>query len=189
MAPGADLYLAGIRNLYDTGLSTALQKMVAYAKDQGKPLVVSNSWGSREGPRDGTGELASLVASHFGDGHPNRVILFAASNDAGHRNGNEGGGYFVKKSSASDSSPLGTIIRTDGDGGDYYEGLIACAWNASNSTKLNCRLHVLNSSGTILYSWTVTENNTKIFNGLDTYYTGSMTVYIEEVNGKYHLTS
>jgi len=187
MAPGADLYLAGIKDLNDTYLTNALKKMVSYADDQGKPLVVSNSWGSGWGPRDGTGEWAELVGQYFGDSHPNRVILFAASNDAGHQNGNEGGGLFVKKSAASSSSPLGTIIRTDGYGGEFYSGLIACAWNASNSTKLNCKLYVLDSSGTIKKSWTVTNDNTSSFSDLSTYYKGSMAVYIEQDNGKCQL--
>lgn len=184
MAPGADLYLAGINGLNDTGLTNALKKMVSYADAQGKPLVVSNSWGSGWGPRDGTGEWADLVGQYFGDSHPNRVILFAASNDAGHKTGNEGGGFFVKKSSASSSNPLGTIIRTDGEGRYYYVGLMACAWATS---KLNCKLHVLDASGTIKKTWTVTQNNTSSFSGLSTYYTGSMTVYIEQDNGKYML--
>lgn len=184
MAPGADLYLAGINGLNDTGLTNALKKMVSYADAQGKPLVVSNSWGSGWGPRDGTGEWADLVGQYFGDSHPNRVILFAASNDAGHKTGNEGGGFFVKKSSASSTNPLGTIIRTDGEGGYYYVGLMACAWATS---KLNCKLHVLDASGTIKKTWTVTKDNTSTFSGLSTYYTGSMTVYIEQNNGKYML--
>ena len=184
MAPGADLYLAGINGLNDTGLTNALKKMVSYADAQGKPLVVSNSWGSGWGPRDGTGEWATLVGQYFGDSHPNRVILFASSNDAGHKTGNEGGGFFVKKSSASSSNPLGTIIRTDGEGGYYYVGLMACAWATS---KLNCKLHVLDASGTIKKTWTVTKDNTSTFSGLSTYYTGSMTVYIEQNNGKYML--
>ena len=184
MAPGADLYLAGINGLNDTGLTNALKKMVSYADAQGKPLVVSNSWGSGWGPRDGTGEWADLVGQYFGDSHPNRVILFAASNDAGHKTGNEGGGFFVKKSSASSTNPLGTIIRTDGEGGYYYVGLMACAWATS---KLNCKLHVLDGSGTIKKTWTVTKDNTSTFSGLSTYYTGSMTVYIEQNNGKYML--
>ena len=184
MAPGADLYLAGINGLNDTGLTNALKKMVSYADAQGKPLVVSNSWGSGWGPRDGTGEWATLVGQYFGDSHPNRVILFAASNDAGHKTGNEGGGFFVKKSSASSSNPLGTIIRTDGEGGYYYVGLMACAWATS---KLNCKLHVLDGSGTIKKTWTVTKDNTSTFSELENYYSGSMIVYIEEDNGKYTL--
>jgi len=190
MAPGTDLYLAGIKGFNDTYLTNALKKMVTYADEQDKPLVVSNSWGSSWGPRTGTGDWADLVATYFGDDHPNHIILFAASNDAGHKNGNEGGGYFVKKSSASSNNPIGTIIRTDEYGGDYYQGLIACAWNASNSTKLNCNIYVLNSSGAILNSWTVTNAGSygfSSFSGLSTYYSGSMTVFIEQENGKYRL--
>lgn len=186
MAPGADLYLAGIKNLDESYLSSALKRMVAYADAQGKPLVVSNSWGSGWGPRDGTGEWAELVHTYFGDSHPNRVILFAASNDAGHQTDNEGGGFFVKKSSVSNSSPLGTIIRTDGDGGDSYVDLMACAWSAK---KLNCKLYVLNKKGEIQKTWTV-SNTTQSFSGLGTYYEGSLAVYIgqDDYNKKWQLT-
>ena len=183
MAPGADLYLAGVKGLNDTYLINALKKMVTYADSERKPLVVSNSWGSTWGPRDGTGEWADLVGQYFGDSHPNRIILFAASNDAGHKNGNEGGGLFVKKSAASSNSPLGTIIRTDGYGGDYYSGLMVCAWAPS---KLNCKLYVLDGSGDIKKTWTVTRE-TSSFSGLSTYYDGSMTVSIDQENGKYRL--
>ena len=176
MAPGADLYLAGIKDLDETYLSSALERMVRYADAQGKPLVVSNSWGSSLGPRDGTGEWAELVGKYFGKDHPNRVILFAASNDAGHQTGDEGGGFFVKKTSASSSSPLGTIIRTDGDGGDSYADLMACAWSVK---KLNCNIHVLDKKGKILKTWTV-KSETQSFSGLSTYYEGSLAVYIEQ---------
>ena len=184
MAPGADLYLAGVNGLEDTYLTNALKNMVTYADAQNKPLVVSNSWGSGWGPRDGTGEYATLVSQYFGKSHPNRVILFAASNDAGHRTGDEGGGFFVRKSSANNSSPLGTIIRTDGEGGDLYEGLMACAWSAQ---KLNCILYVLDKNGTVKKSWTVTSTK-ESFSGLSTYYDGSMAVYIEQENGKWQLS-
>ena len=60
MASGADLYLAGIKGLDDVQLTTALNKIVAYANAQNQPLVVSNSWGSIGGPREGTGEWADL---------------------------------------------------------------------------------------------------------------------------------
>lgn len=183
MAPGADLYLAGVNGLEDTYLTNALKKMVTYADGQGKPLVVSNSWGSGWGPHDGTGEYADLVAQYFGDSHPNHIILFAASNDAGRSTATEGGGFFVKKNSATSSSPLGTIIRTEGEGGNYYVGVMACAWASRN---LNCKLYVLDNSGTILKTWTVTRSQSS-FSGLSTYYSGSLTVYIEQENGKYNL--
>ena len=189
MAPGADLYLAGINGLDDTYLSNALKKMVTYADNQGKPLVVSNSWGSGFGPRTGTGEWATLVGKYFGNNYPNRVILFAASNDAGHSKDNEGGGYFVKKSSASDTSPLGTILRsaayTNTDAGYLYRGQVSVAWSSS---PLNCRIFVLDSStGAVKTYWTVTQNNTQTFNGLNTYYDGTLVVYKSSDNGKYYL--
>lgn len=182
MAPGADLYLAGIKGLKDTYLINALKKMVAYADEEGKPLVVSNSWGSSVGPRDGTGELAELVGQHFGDSHPDHIILFAASNDAGHRANNEDGGFFVKKSDVSSASPLGSVIRSNRYGGYYYGGMIA---SAIASKKMNCIIYVLDStSGNVLTSWSLTEP-TSTFSGLDAYYTGEMGVLFEENNGKY----
>lgn len=192
MAPGADLYLAGVNDLSDTHLTAALKKIVQYADEQGKPLVVSNSWGSQWGPHDGTGEWADLVGQYFGDNHPGRIILFASSNDAGNSKDNEGGGYFVKKSSASSESPLGTIVRSvyrpdndaDYDGGYHYKKVIASAWS---SKRLACRLYVLDSStGVVKTSWTVTST-TSSFSGLSTYYDGTITIGIAPNNGKYYL--
>ena len=188
MAPGADLYLAGVKGLSNTYLSNALKKMVQYADDQGKPLVVSNSWGSGWGPRDGTGEWADLVGQYFGDSHPNHIILFASSNDAGHSKDSEGGGFFVKKSSAKSASPLGTILRSawyaNTDAGYYYSGLISTAW-ASKS--LNCKIYVLhNQTGAVQDSWTV-GSSTSSFDGLSTYYDGTLYVYTGSENGKYYL--
>ena len=188
MAPAADLYLAGFKNLSDTYMMNALKKMVAYADQQGKPLVVSNSWGSGFGPHDGTGEWADIVGQYFGDNHPGRIILFASSNDAGHSKDNEGGGFFVKKSEASSDNPLATILRSatynDCDGGFLYQDLISSVWS---SKKLACRLYVLDSStGAVLKSWTVT-NSTSSFSELNTYYDGSLAIYIEQTNGKHRL--
>ena len=191
IAPGADLYLAGVKGLSDTGLTNALQKMVHYADSLDKPLVVSNSWGSRNGPHDGTGQWADLVHEYFGDSHPNRIIIFSSANDAGHSINGEGGGFFVKKSSASSSSPLGTIIRsayyTNTDGGYRYQGLVSYA---SSSSPLNCKIYVLdNLTGQVLTDWTLTTN-TKSFSGLDTYYSGTMSVNMAQnsYTGKYELS-
>ena len=179
MAPGADLYLAGVKDLSYTELMNAISNIVAYADSEGKPVVVSNSWGSQWGPHDGTGTLASFVSLYFGDSHPNHIILFASSNDAG--NGvAESGGYFVKKGDASQASPLGTIIRTKNKSGNGYSGLIASAWASS---KLNCELYVLdNSTGKVLMSrkFTTTETITNISvtenETTTTYYTGNLNV-------------
>ena len=184
MAPGADLYLAGICDLSDTQIAAALNKMVAYADGQNKPLVISNSWGSGWGPHDGTGEYADLVAQHFGDDHPNHIILFASSNDAGHASAGETGGFFAMKTAATQNNPLGTVILTSGYEGDAYQGLMAVAWA---NTRTNCKIHVLNAnSGNILKSWTVTQDNSS-FSGLSTYYDGFFDVYFDEENGKHLL--
>lgn len=184
MAPGADLYLAGIKSLDDTGITNALKKMIDYADSQNQPLVVSNSWGSGWGPRDGTGELALLVSNFFGDSHPNHIILFASSNDAGKCPANQNGGFFVEKKDASSSNPLGAIIQTEGELGNYYVGLLACAWTTA---KANCVLYVLNNeTGAVEKSWKVT-NSKESFSGLSKYYDGSLAIYIEQDNGQYQV--
>ena len=91
MAPGADLYLAGINNLSDTYMSNAIKKICDYADGQNKPVVVSNSWGSQWGPHDGTGEWADLINEYFSDSKPNHICQFASSNDGGKSKDNEGG--------------------------------------------------------------------------------------------------
>ena len=184
MAPGADLYLAGINGLGETYIISALNKMVAYADAQNKPLVVSNSWGSYWGPHNGTGEFADVVDQHFGDGHPNHIILIASSNEAGRAGAGETGGMFVQKTAATQTDPLGTVIQTEGYGGDVYSGLMAVAWG---NAPLNGKVHILSRTGTILQTWTATQDNFSRFTGLGTYYDGSMKVYLEEYRGKYQL--
>ena len=177
MAPGADLYLAGVNGLSDTYMTNALNDMVSYANAQGKPLVVSNSWGSHLGPHDGTGDWADLVNQNFGPNHPNRIILFASSNDAGKSQG----GISVS-GTASSASPLGTILRShyysDTDDGFHYEGILASAWARSTSVStIQCKVHVLNSStGALIASSntvTPTTNGAQV-TGLTNYYSGTL---------------
>ena len=179
MAPGADLYIAGVKNLSDTYLSNALSNMVTYANNQNQPLVVSNSWGSQYGPHDGTGEWADLVAQYFGDSHPNRVILFASSNDAGMGKNGDGGGYHVS-ATASSSNPLQTIIRShyysDTNDGYYYYGPVVNIWaRETNVSNITCKIKVLNSNtGAELTSVTVTPTSSQTtVSGLSTYYSGT----------------
>ena len=185
MAPGADLYLAGVNGLRDTYITSALNKMIAYADAQNKPLVVSNSWGNGWGRRDGTGEFADFIAQHFGDDHPNHIILFAASNDAGRPSYGETGGMYAQQTAVSQTSPLGTVLISESYGTDYYGGLLAVAW-ANNL--LNCKVYILSRTGTILKSWTVTQDNFSNFSGLSTYFDGSLTVYLDEENGAHQLS-
>ena len=187
MAPGADLYLAGIKGLGDTYLANAVNKMVTYADQQGKPLVVSNSWGSQLGPHDGTGDVADIYNSLFGDSHPNRIALFAASNESGKSKDGEGGGYHVR-GTATRSNPLGAILRSavyiDADGGDFYQGIIANAWARSSSvTKLAVKIIVLDAN-TGEEKTSVTMTSAGIVSGLSNYYSGTLTVYYDYVQSE-----
>ncbi len=189
MAPGADLYLAGINGLTSTYLANAFQKICSYADEVGKPVVVSNSWGSQYGPHDGTDDFGTVVSRYFGPSHPNHVCLFAASNDAGKSKDNEGGGYHLS-GTASKSNPLGAILRsatyTNTDAGYYYTDIIANAWARSTSVStIACTIYVLNSkTGKVLTSVTVTPTSygTSV-SGLSNYYEGSLKVYKDYISG------
>lgn len=191
MAPGSDLYLAGINGLNDTYLANAINNMCSYADQQGKPLVVSNSWGSQIGPHDGTGDVADIYNSLFGDNHPNRVALFAASNDGGASPASEAGGYHVKGTSSS-ASPLGSILRchyySDTDNGFYYNGIVTNAWFRSTVSNVTVKVLVLNSStGAKVAETTVTPTSSGAsVSGLSSYYSGSLYAYKDYIsaNGK-----
>ena len=166
MAPGADLYLAGINGLSSTYLANAFQKICDYADEVGEPCVVSNSWGGQYGPHDGTGDIADVIAQYFGDSHPNHICLFAASNDAGHAKDGEGGGYYIG-GTASSSSPLGAVLRSGSysntDAGYYYSGILANAWtHSSYSGKLGVKVLVLDAStGAVKKTYSATQGSSK----------------------------
>ncbi len=170
MAPGADLYLAGTQ-LATTYILNAFQKMSAYADAQGKPLVVSNSWGSTWGARDGYSDMTQVLSQYFGDNHPDRICLFAAGNEAGKANGGVGGGRYVT-GTASQASPLGTIIRTESYiesyGYQYYPNILANAWTrATDCTGIGINIYVLNkSTGAIQYTYNYTSTNSSTQNSL-----------------------
>ena len=185
MAPGSDLWLAGVGNLNNADLATSFKKIISYAEaHDNMPVVISNSWGSGWGPRDGTSDFADVVSEYFGDDHPNRVCLFASSNDAG-SGSSEGGGFHVT-GTASSASPLGTIIRCDTystDPGHTYSGLVAAAWGRSSSD-LRCKLYVLNkSTGAIVASTSAITPGTSV-TSLSSYYNGEIYVYSDSQNGK-----
>lgn len=185
MAPGADLYLAGVNGLVSTYTSRAMQKMCNYADEQGKPLVVSNSWSNSYGPRDGQygGGAEQVVAQLFGDSHPNRICLFASANRAGNADPNEGGGLYATGTSSS-SNPMGSIVRchyySNTDCGYYYSGTIVDAWARTPNVSLACKIYVLNSStGAILKTVTLNaqSSGSSTVSGLSDYYDGTFTAY------------
>ena len=186
MAPGADLYLAGIKDLKTTYLSNAFKKIIAYADANNQPVVVSNSWGSQYGPHDGTGDFADVTTSLFGSNQPNHICLFAASNDGGSPKDGEGGGYFVSHT-ASSSNPLRTILRgsaySDANG-SYYNSIIANVWCRSTSvSSIGCKIHVLNAhTGKLLKTVSVTPStNGATVSGLSNYFSGKLVVYKDYV--------
>lgn len=193
MAPGADLYLAGVKSLSSTYLDNAVQKIVEYADANNMPVVVSNSWGSQLGPHDGTGDVAEIYSSLFGDSHPNHIALFAASNDGGKSKDGEGGGYHVSGMS-SKANPLSTILRSgtyvNTDAGYMYAGIIANAWAQNPAVKskgLGLKIIVLNShTGEELYSKEVTPDDNIVSTslsiaGLGKYYSGTLYAYFDQV--------
>ncbi len=184
MAPGADLYLAGINGLSNTYLANAISLICNYADSINKPCVVSNSWGSQIGPHDGTGDWADIANQYFSDSHPNHICLFASSNDAGKSKDGEGGGYYIT-GSATSSKPLGAILRSatyiNTDAGYLYQGIIANAWARNTSvSKMGVKIHVLDAStGKILTS--ITKTSSGSVSGLSSYYSGTLYVYYDQV--------
>ena len=163
MAPGADLFLAGTQ-LYTNYILNAFQKMSNYADQQGKPLVVSNSWGSSLYARDGYSDMSDVLNQYFGGNKKNRICLFASGNEAGMAIGGEGGGRWVT-GTASQASPLGTILRTtpwiESYGYQYYSGWLANAWTrGTNCTGIGINIYVINkTTGAISNTYNYTSTN------------------------------
>ena len=189
MAPGADLYLAGINTLYYTRISNAMQQMVNYASAQGKPLVISNSYGSTSGPHLGTSSYGDIVNQYFCDDYPNNICLFSAGNEAGTALETEGGGCHVY-GTANSSNPLRTILRchyySKRDGGYYYTGDLAYAWCRTPNVSMGCRVMVLDThTGEILTTINVnpTSGGSEV-NGLSDYYSGTLKAYLNSSEGR-----
>ena len=186
MAPGADLFLAGVNGLVNTYTSNAFQKMCDYADEVGKPLVVSNSWSNGYGPRDGqySSSTETVVKQLFGDSHPNRICLFASANRAGNAVASEGGGLYAS-GTASSSNPLASIVRcnyySNTDCGYYYYGNVVDAWARTPNVPLACKIYVLNTStGAIITTVTLTppsSGSSTTVSGLSSYYNGTFTAY------------
>lgn len=194
MAPGADLYLAGINTLYQTRIANAFQEMFDYATEQGKPLVVSNSYGSTSGPHLGTASYASVIDQYFGDDYPNHIAVFSAGNEAGRAYASEGGGCHVY-GTASSSSPLSTILRShvysNRDGGYLYTGTLANAWCRSTSVSgITCKVMVIDTrTNAVVKTVTVTptgSSGTEV-SGLSTYYNGTLMAYLYSSEGHLNL--
>ncbi len=182
MAPNADLFLCGICHLEDTYIANAFERIISYADSYNQPVVVSNSWGGMQGPRDGSGEFSDILNSFFNSSKPNHICLFSSGNSVGNSYNGEGGGIYVSDL-ASKNNPLGTIIRGSFppyyDGGFAYCGQLAYACpRFVNGVSLECKLYVLNNStGEIIATIPITESG--VVSGLHNYYYGDLYVEFE----------
>ena len=178
MAPGAELYLCSFNSMTATRIANSFKKICNYADSVGKPVVVSNSYGDYVYNRDGGGAQGEIVSQLFGEDHPNRICVFATSNNAGHSGGRPGGVYVSGPASAQ--APLGTIIcSTDlahDAGWQYYRGeFIADAFTrAADATGIGVRLYVLNATTGAVVDSIVSESadGNKTLT-LSDYFTGS----------------
>lgn len=187
MAPGADLYLAGLGNMTATSICNAFQLMSNYAAQEGKPLIVSNSYSWLYGPHDGTSDFSDVIAEYFGDEHPNNFCVFATGNDANAADPAEGGGFYIS-GTASSTAPLRSILRcsylANAGKGYFYYGYLADAWCRSlGDTEMGCTVHVLDAhTGEILTTSTVIPTGARTeIPGLGDYYSGILYVYKDYV--------
>ena len=196
MAPGADLYLCGTQ-LYDTHILNSFQRICDYADAQGKPVVVSNSWGGAFYANDGSSSVADVLEQYFGDDNPNHICLFASGNEAGKSAGSVTGGYYVTGASTQ-ANPLGTIIRTEAYienyGYSYYSGVLCNAWTrATDATGIALHAYVINkSSGSLVADLGTLQSSNYAAGAYTTlstssYFGRNFTVYFDytEANGKH----
>ena len=196
MAPGAELFLCGINGMAATRIANAFKRICSYADSVGKPVVVSNSYGDYVYNRDGSGAQGEVVSQLFGEGHPNRICVFATSNNAGHSGGRPGGVYVSGPASAE--QPLGTVIcSTDlahSYGWQYYRGeFIADAFTrATDASGIGVRLYVLDAEDGAVVDSIVCESTggNKVLT-LSDYFTASggasnakVSVYFDYMTGK-----
>lgn len=190
MAPCADLFLCGIKDLKDTYLAGAFDRIVQYADARQMPVVISNSWSTMAGPHNGTGEIAEVCNQYFHD-NPNHICLFSTKNLADNSADNENGGVFVS-GIASAANPLRTIIRQKNkknwDASVVYTGELAYACSRSICTELVCKLYVLDSnSGEILSTIPITESG--VITGIKDYYSGDLRIDVGNKDQVYLYTN
>ena len=181
MAPCADLFLCGLKDLKDTYLAKAFARIVQYADDRQMPVVISNSWGSMKGPHNGTNYFTKICEQYFRD-IPNHICLFSTGNYAGNSSDNENGGMFVSGVAAA-TYPLQTIIRQKNkpywDAGFSYKGMLAYVCSRQSDKELECKLYVLdNFSGEILSTIPITESG--VISEVKDYYSGDLRIDISD---------
>lgn len=176
MAPEADLVLCGLTNLSDANMLLACQRIVDYAKSEGKPCVINMSIGHNSGPHDGSDDFNVALSKLAGQG----VIFVIAS-------GNEGDMqiYLNKKfkPEAEKYDSVKTVIADLDNDGDYYLQSRAEVWNFQGKVP-EVELYVINASnnsvllktdrislaqGKSSYSWSLSSSS--YYTKFKSYYT------------------
>ena len=188
MAPEVDLVLCGCgSNLSDIAISSSAKYIANYAKEQGKPCVISISLGSNEGPHDGSSNICQVydkIAEDYG-----AIILLATGNEADISGS-------VKKTLTSESNYMAV-------GHEFIEPITGYSidgevdfWN-STGDELQMQVVVLDSSGKAVYTSSKMSNGSISTSSLSSYFSNSYfysTSGIKIVgskdvtNGRYHLT-
>ena len=105
VAPQADLILCGLgRYLDDVNIIECMKKIFEYADSEGKPAVISISWGVSLRLHDGSDPVAKAIATLTDNGtKPGRAVLVSA--------GNAGKDYqSIVKTLSSTSDELKTVL-------------------------------------------------------------------------------
>ena len=176
MAPDCDLVLCGLGdNLSQTAIANSAKYIANYAKNQGKPCVISISLGSNTGPHDGSSYICRAydqVANQYG-----AVILLSSGNEAdvtGYAKktlSSETDAFVIMHESSTGSANVG--------GSSYYGNAIMDIWGRTND-QLKLKVLVVNrSTGAILYtSDEITSSTTLSGSQFSSYFNSSSTVEI-----------
>lgn len=169
MAPGVDLVLCGCgEGLTDAAIANSAKYIANYAKEQGKPCVISISLGSTTGPHDGTSPLCRAydeIAEQYGC-----IILLAAGNEADVK-------CSLTKQLSSSTDYLGTVISPTSYFSSQYSNSYYCyswfdVWN-NTGDELQLQFVVLNSSGSAVYTSKKMSSGTISASTLRSYFSSS----------------
>jgi subtilisin family serine protease len=204
VAPDADIAI-GCGLLYDNCIIDGAKKIIDYAKEVGKPVVINMSLGDNVGPHDGSDDFTASLNELAAEA----PIILASGNEADEK-------CAITTTFASSNTPVKTVI-TAGNDAYYYYSSYGAKYNtqgvgdidiwSDDATPIKVYLDVITktNSSVPLYSLELTEAGAYVGNGtsykywltgkptsgttFDSYYTdGFMGGYTEvnKANGRYH---
>lgn len=186
MAPGADL-VATVSELTDVGLLSGAEDILEYAKEQGKPCVISMSVGSYVGPHDGT----SLFCRYL-DLIAEEAPVFIAT-------GNEGAVNNCMRFTFTEEKPSFQFQYSDAKWTFYnMEGTIELWNNDDSPLKLGFRLYDMDRKQDYILPeadfnetgfWAVTSDASSPYYNADfaKVYTGALQAegYVDDINHRF----